>query len=404
MFPRDFLPFYPHKIAYLGAAVLGVCALVSGVFLSFLWSHPLDFSLEKPKKTQESTTPLTFSLGLRHTPFSIHPPHISQDLTFSLDAPRPDQSSLDTSLFIKLKKTAQSKRVILPCRLYLEYIEGDKLRFCDSISSFWIDLDSLSSKKIEGKVFIETPLSEKIEVENFTAIAQEIPIQSPQELAEGSPFRILSEAKWGGADRFREKYEHGALYQKIEVNAQPTARLLDFQEGEWLIWTHEGWVKGSLEEGMHRPVAKIKSVQPKLLILEGWEGNQYIQVALSQQVEPFKMKVEELFNAIRVRSTKQISCMLDKQWLILKLGDWVLKTEGKWKILKKKEEKELYKAGKMGGELFVFEKIESKLGQKLIQIQLFSADRSQVIFSELPVHGMKKGKNEGDFRKGNSVR
>lgn len=428
MFARNFLPFYPHKIAYLGMVVLGAAFFLSVGFLSFLSSEPLDCQTEgELKEREESSSALIFSLGLESKPTSILPPKISQELSFGFESCRPDESSLPVSVFVKIKKTGQSKRVILPGRFDLEFFEGEKLRFSEQAAlhrpskagspsicgkesdspSFWVELDSPDLKKIEGKVFIETPLFEIVEGESFIALPQEISLQSPQEFAEGSPFRFLSEGKWWGADRFREKYENGALFQRVEVGPFFKGQPIDLQEGDWLIWLDNQWVKGTLLQGAQRPIARVKSVQGKSLIFEGWEGNRYVYFALnSNSVPPLKMKGEDLFTSIRVRSAKQISCMLEKQWLVLKSGDWVFKSDGRWKILKKKEERELYCSGNISGDLFVFEKIESKLGQKWIQGQFFTADKSQVFFIDLavPAHGIHKGKNEGDIRKGGPSR
>jgi len=404
MFSHNFLPSYPHRIAYLGAAVLVSGALLGGIVLAFLWSGPAIFPLEWGIKEEVQGSPsLDFSVGLKETSFPIPLPHISQELFFSVDSPRPDQTSIAPSVFVKIKKTGQFKRVVLPCNLYLEFIEGEKLRFSEGSSPFWLELNFSLSKKIEGKVFIETPAFEKMEAESFLALAQEPLIYDSHELREGSPFRLLSEAKWSGSDKFKEKYDNGALHQKIELSH---SQWVDLKEGDWLVWTEDRWAKSSLEAAALRPIARIKSVQSKSLVLEGWEGDQYIHLALNHSNLPWKIKGEDLFNSIRIRSAKQISCMLEKQWLILKLGDWVLKNEGRWKILKKKEERDLYCAGKIFGELFVFEKIETKLGQKWIQGYLFSTDRSQMLWIDLPatIHGLKKGKNETDLRKGSSGR
>ena len=75
--------------------------------------------------------------------------------------------------------------------------------------------------------------------------------------------------------------------------------------------------------------------------------------------------------------------MMEKQCLILRASDWVLKTNGRWKVLRKKEEKEAYLGGKTLGELFLFEKIESKQGQKTVVGYLFNPEKSSMLPIEL---------------------
>ena len=95
--------------------------------------------------------------------------------------------------------------------------------------------------------------------------------------------------------------------------------------------------------------------------------------------------------------------MLEKQCLILRSGDWVFKGESRWKILRKKEEREAYLRGTWIGELFVFDRIEAKNGQKVVQGSLFNPGRSQVVPIEISVNAQRKGSQSKDsppLRKG----
>jgi hypothetical protein len=247
-------------------------------------------------------------------------------------------------------------------------------------------------------VFIETPLSEKIEVENIMSTLQPSPLLESRDFLEGSSFRILSEAKWRGVDQFKEKYENHGICHKIAIGPE----LIDVESNSWLVWIGDRWMQGSLGEGANRPIARIKETDGKSLFLEGWEGNRNVSFALKKyNPSELKTKGEDLFSSIRVRSMKQISCMLEKQWMILKAGDWVLKMDGRWKILKKEEEKNLYRKGKLIGELLVFDKVEVKSGQSWIQGSLFNSDKSQVSLIELavPAQGSRKKKSIDHFRK-----
>src|SRR5690606_31598397 len=115
-------------------------------------------------------------------------------------------------------------------------------------------------------------------------------------------------------------------------------------------------------------------------------------MALSLASGPqFKLRGEDLFSMVRIRSEKQISCMLEKQCMVLKLGDWVLKTTGRWKILRKKDEKEAFLNGKLFGELFILDQILQKQGQKMIAGRLFNPGRTQVVSIELAAQGRKTG-------------
>ena len=185
--------------------------------------------------------------------------------------------------------------------------------------------------------------------------------------------------------------------------------LIELEEDQWIAWLDGRWKKiASLAEGKGRPIARFSfregPGQGRAIILEGWDLEGHIRLSLPQaQPLPFKAKGDELFSSVRIRSEKQISCMLEKQCLILRSGDWVFKGESRWKILRKKEEREAYLRGKWIGELFVFDRIEAKNGQKVVQGSLFNPGRSQVVPIEISVNAQRKGSQSKDsppLRKG----
>lgn len=90
--------------------------------------------------------------------------------------------------------------------------------------------------------------------------------------------------------------------------------------------------------------------------------------------------------------------MLEKQCMVLKTGDWVFKTGGRWKILRKEQEREAYLNGKLFGELFVFEQIHAKQGQKMIQGRLFNSGRTQAVAIEMAAQSTRKAGEKGPRR------
>jgi len=390
---RVFYPFYPERILLAGAVVLGTGVAIGMAFLVFwLNSSPLVCSpVQAKKKDLENKGQLFFSFNLKEAPISFPIPRLEPEMTFSFDPPRPDGSGRNADLFVRFKQSAQSKRVGLPCRIDLKF-KGGKLGFAEQESPFWLELTSLSEEKVQGVVWVESATKDTIEAERFIASPEASPLQGAQEFAEGSPFRVLAEARWLGHDVFAEKYGGGLQTLRIAIGAQPNAQIVDLRDKDWIIWEDSRWKKGTLDE---KPAfaARIELADSKALILEGWDGEAHVRLSLASAAMPlFKMRGEEIFNSIRVRSEKQISCMMEKQCLILRLGDWVLKVNGRWKILRKKEEKEAYRSGKLDGELFVLEKIESKQGQKFISGFLFNAEKSQVIPIDLAANKLSSRK------------
>lgn len=381
------LHFYPERIAWWGLAVLGlgvcVCLLVQSK-----GEGSYSFSAKERRPKELPTSPITFSLGLQETGPVLPLPELQGEMTFSFDPPRPGMGIEGKRLLVRCKRSGESKRVVLPCRLDLEF-RGDRLGFAKEASIFWVDLSLNPGGLIEGKSWIQSE-GKRISAGKFSMMAQEAPLRSAQEFAEGSPFRILAEARWWGRDQFLDAKE---ARERIEMGSE---ELVEFQEGEWLVWKGGKWEKASHPEAGFA-VAHIQSSSSKGLVLEGWDEEGHVRVQLNPAVgPPFKIRAEELISSIRIRSEKQISCMVEKQCMVLKTGDWVLKSGGRWKILRKKEERDAYANGKLCGELFVFEQISQRQGQKMIQGRLFNPGRTQVIPVELSAHsGRLKGSRKG---------
>jgi hypothetical protein len=380
--------FYPKRIIRMGARLLAFC----GLFFIPLWlwtilSQPSFVSFEKKKVEKPQLEALDFSLGLEERMPALPAIELQGEMAFSFDSPRPDMREESKSrMLVRLKKSAESRRVSLPCRIDLEF-QRDRLIFAKGPSPFWIELSSLGNA-IEVKGFFSTAQGEVLQAGHFTTAAQESPVQTAQEFAEGSPFRILGEAKWWGKDLFKE----GAGAERLEIGSQ---EMIDIKEGEWLVWKEKKWQKDTSPE-RELPVAHVQSQSPKGLILEGWDGNGHLRLSVPPASgPPFKLKGEEVFSAIRIRSERQISCMLDKQCMILKVGDWALKTGGRWKVLRKEEEKNAFLTGKLFGELFAFDQIGQKQGQKVIQGRLFNPGRTQVVAVELAAQSTQKRSRKG---------
>lgn len=389
---QSVLHFFPERIAWIGLSVLGIGFLLAlpSVRMGYKTESPSLIKRERKEKNGHVLS-YTFSLGLNDQTPGLSIPDLQDEMTFSFDPPRPDGGAVGKNLLVRLKQTGESKRVLLPCRLDLEY-QGDRLTFSKHESLFWLELAELE-KQIEAKGFITTLDGKTIDTGTFIASGQECPVQRTQEFPEGSPFRVLSEARWWGRDQFKGVNESG---ERLEVGA---GAFLEIRDGDWLVWKEGKWEKSGVPEKEY-PIAHIQSTSPRELTLEAWDSYGHTRIALPSAIGvPFRVKAEDLFTSLRVRSEKQISCMLEKQCMVLKTGDWVLKSGGRWKILRKKDERDAFLNGKLFGELFILDHISQKQGQKMIQGRLFNPGRTQVASLEMPAQSARKMGDKG-FQKG----
>lgn len=140
------------------------------------------------------------------------------------------------------------------------------------------------------------------------------------------------------------------------------------------------------------PIARVKSVSAKAIEVEIWDEAGFhplfYKIPISQPPR-LQLKNEVMPSAIRLRNATQVSCALGKRRVILKQGDWLLKSGTGWRSLRKKEEIEQYLNHRLKGELFVFDGIEKEQGRLLMKGQLFDETRTQVLPFSMPIESEK---------------
>src|SRR5579872_4584087 len=151
---QNLLIFYPERVLWIGISLLSSLFLV-GIPLSIFprGNDSLVVDLKNGVKGEKRNGALSFSLGLESKGYPFPSLNIENEMTFSFDPPRPDGVLHRPQLLVRLKRSGQSRRVSIPCRIDLQYGEGEKLYFSDKETSFWIELSPSASGQIETKVF-----------------------------------------------------------------------------------------------------------------------------------------------------------------------------------------------------------------------------------------------------------
>ncbi|MBI3508510.1 MAG: hypothetical protein HY069_02585 [Chlamydiia bacterium] len=376
------LPYFPLKFLREGVIILGSTFLLA-VLLLILLQHNAIFEMENDKKGRAASTaaykiPLSLGAG-----FSCSLPNLREECSISVGPPHPADPLKRPFFTVKLMKSGAVQRLSLPCRIYLFYAEDEKLMFANGHAPFFVDFALLPSGEVEAKVSVEGFAA--MQEQTYVLKPQESPLQALDELP--AVMRTVVEGRWLGRDLFAEKY--GTTLRPAERIEWGNGEILSLQEGEYWVWDQEKWKKnGAIDQ--NALLIRMERIRDRTLVLEGWDAEHHYRFAMPQPLPiPAKIRPEEFLTSIRVRSEKQMSCTLDKQCLILKAGDWVLKSEGKWRILRRPEEKEALQCGKLSGEIFVFDGIESKSNQKTVHGHLFNVQRSQCLPVDLAVHSMK---------------
>jgi hypothetical protein len=368
-----------EKIPLLGAITLFLGLSPLFYLCSELRKSHLPNATYIKSVASEKKAPLyiEFDLPLTMNLLPLPTKTIASQVAFSLDPPRPTLAYDHSRFLVRLPQARQNKRVTLPAIVGLQFTPSQSLEFREQEDQFWLECNLSAEGQIEASLFFKTPEGEVVCKESWLSQPQETPLFAAEEFPKTSPFRLLAEARWWGHDLFAEKFRTAEPLQRIEIGSAEELLTLDLQMDQWLVFKDEQWQKAAPHETL--PIAHITNHSSQGLEIEGWEGSSHIRLKIPPILSiPLKTKGEELFSQLRIRSDKQVSCVVDKQCLILRTGDWVLKTPKRWKVLRKKEDKEAFLAGTITGDLFVLDRINAKTGVKSIGGQLFSVKRSQI--------------------------
>ncbi len=296
---------------------------------------------------------------------SLPIPDLRNAFVFSKEPARPGAGDRPDGIRVFFTQSRQT--ILMPDahRLDLRYTET--LEPASSHSAFWIEIEPTGED-----LLISVHLDKVVDQFHATYSAPPLQILSPE-----SPFYTLAQAHWLGATVFPSG-SHCLEFPEGHTFLKPLTPI-EWRDGEWII-------------GDEAPaVARISGCRDGLLEWDGWDGDNYVHFALSPHADPtWKNRMNGLLNQVRIRSAKQISCSLEKQSLIIKVGDWVLKQNGSWKVLRKPAERTALLEGKLYGELFILDAIEEN---SRVMARCIHPSRTQLLPIETsPQKGRKKQK------------
>ncbi len=185
-------------------------------------------------------------------------------------------------------------------------------------------------------------------------------------------YNSLKDAKWIGLDQFEELYgEKKSFKQRLIINGA----IFEVSKGDLLIYKDGRWQTGVPSDGC--PIAMLNSLTANSLEFYFWPKEvlkkQTIVLSPSSTSPPITLS-DEFIADLHLRSLKVISCQVEKQRIIMKEKDLLLKKDGKWKIIKLHQLK-----NEKLGDFLVFDSIENDGGAKIFKGYLFNKDRTQVI-------------------------
>lgn len=335
---------------------------------------------------------------------ALHPRHalgwvsrLADELVLIAYNSRPDVESKDSKILISLKNGREQLNLSNGSTIYLKESEqGKGLRSSEEATGLWAKPMLLENGAVlieAGRKLISKEGQTGEEKGQFIVTGQggvparyNLTSQSfAKELKSGRsfPHDVLIQ-RYGGREYngWREKavieLTHGDSTYACFVS--PGDYLL-YDEGEWRLCSF-----GELEAD--RPIAHVKAVSGKAIEIEIWDETGFCPLQLKIEMEKqshFQPKPEMMPSSIRMRSGTQVSCAFGKRRVILKQGDWLIKTSTGWKNLRRIEEIEQYLQHRLKGELFIFDAIEKEQGRPVLKGHLFDETRTHMQPLTLPI-------------------
>lgn len=187
--------------------------------------------------------------------------------------------------------------------------------------------------------------------------------------------------QWGG-----DEYRDLSAKHKVEIDD----KVYFLSVGDLLSWDEGQWKIGKSYEAV--PLAKLVSTFGQGMIFEVWDPSGYLSssVNLSLQSSKAPQRAEEAITSVRPRSPSEITCQLGKRRVIVKEGDWWVKTDRRWRSLRTADDLEAFLHHDIQGELFIFEKIENLKGKTILKGRCFDKMRTESLPLSLVVNTEKK--------------
>lgn len=347
---------------------------------------------------------------------ALHPRHalgwvsrLADELVLIAYNSRPDVDPKEAKILFSLKNGKEQINVPNGRTIYLkESDQGKGLHSSDQATSLWVKPILLENGAILVEARRKLVSKEGVAGEEkgqFVVTQGGVPTRSA-----GSPFaKALKSARVFSQDLLIQKYggrEYEAWRNKAVLEIAETASYACFvSAGDFLLFESGEWNVCPFEElKPDQPIAHVKSISASGVELEIWDETGFCPVQFKLEMEKqerLQLKPEMMPSSIRLRSNSQVSCAFGKRRVILKQGDWLLKTPVGWKNLRRAEEIEQYLQHRLKGELFIFDAIEKEQGRSVVKGHLFDETRTQMQPLSLPIE-VEKGQGKS-VRKRKSI-
>lgn len=342
--------------------------------------------VEKQLPKEEELKPITGkNLSLLPLKIDLALPAIKEQLEVYSIEPRFDFSIKKIKFDLKFKNLNKIKKINEEDKLYLILKTDGTYDFSDEKTSIYIKLKQVDNKNV--KVFLEADLSDL----NINEIKENIsdsfihPINDlslNSNLEDKYEFKVLMSSKWWGIDLLLNiQNKNKDQKERLEIDGD----ILELDDKDTLIFKDGKWsLKTSTDNSSNYPIGRIININSQTIEFEAWDisGENKYRFSISPNPKvPFSAKLDQLISSVKKRTNTHVSLMIDKQRLILKERDMLIKKDNRWKLLKK----DAFLNEIKNEEIFYFEKIEERNSKKILIGYFFNSMRTDFQKVEIPI-------------------
>jgi hypothetical protein len=386
-------------------ALGALCLFLLSYSLGYAWKVkevPIDnFSTSKQGGTlfaYESIGSGGLALKQRHALGWVS--RIADEISLLAYNSRPDVQSDELKMLVSLKHGKELLTLPNGKLFYLKETQhGKGLSSSETATGLWIKPILLENGAVLMEVGRKFNVKEGNVLEErgeFMAVPQGAPVRNQS--VQQAFIKELKTARCFTQDLLIQKYggrEYASWRDKaiLELIRGTSTYACFVSAGDFLLYDEGEWKVVSFEQlNNHQPVARVKSISAKGLEVEAWDDTGFYSVQVKIDVENpgrIHIKPETMLSGIRLRSGSAVSCAFGKRRVILKQGDWLLKTATGWRNLRRSDEIDHYLHHRLKGELFIFDSIEKEQGRLFMKGNLFDETRTQVQPLSLPIESDK---------------
>ena len=308
--------------------------------------------------------------------------------------PRPDIQITEKCFDVYLSPM-QKQTVRLQQQVYINRQE-DKYIFSSSPTGLSFILKEIQGDRIAIE-FIATFAAlnmQKQQKEFFLPLIQQKSADTMQ-LQKNVIFSQLAQAQFWGPDIiyktiYSSENQKVNVKQRIRITTLSTVNEYQLDEKDWLYFTNGQWqVTQDLQKAERMPLAHIKSIQERAIEIEGWDEiseERFVFTLKLQTSDPLIMQPQELLRSLRLKTKRQVSFQVDKQFIVMREGDALYKnSKGSWEIIKNFRASTQQMEKIQAFPVLYFEKVLLKEGMKYFKGFIFNSMHSERLSVELPI-------------------